>query len=153
MKKMIMAMNSIDHVMMADIFMSSWKFSWPLIPPHPTHWGAVCFSTPATFNDWTIACTCTTTPLHHPVVCKYHHGGYLLLIQLPAKVQPIRKVLSQISSLQTFPHSGSHLNPWRHKTLSSTLARFLALNEAQVTSIRFLAIFLGIWPQYTVRYT
>ena len=23
-------MNSIDHVMMADIFMSSWKFSWPL---------------------------------------------------------------------------------------------------------------------------
>ena len=22
-------MNSIDHVMMADIFMSSWKFSWP----------------------------------------------------------------------------------------------------------------------------
>ena len=29
-KKVIVAMNSIDHVIMSVIFMSSWKLSWPL---------------------------------------------------------------------------------------------------------------------------
>ena len=28
--KLIVAMNSVDHVVMADIFMSSWMLSWPL---------------------------------------------------------------------------------------------------------------------------
>ena len=57
-KKVIVAMNSIDHVIMAVIFMSSWKLSWPL---HP---GALYFQADLSKYHLNINFHCIGAPNH-----------------------------------------------------------------------------------------
>ena len=102
MTKMIIVMNSIDHVIMAVIFMSSWKLSWPLENMKKTQQGNLLIlrlgvPLPTTSMDLTrqlgSADTALIPVLEFELFCKYIDllvmPSYILHVYIEAKIEII----------------------------------------------------------------